>query len=124
MKGRKPPIRKLCRKPSSEKEGSTPARLPQRKRTNRHNALINLTSNDDGTYNVTVTAKNLRVRTRKQGKVLMLLNIDQDIPVEVVVGNLAFRPKLIMKMHRRITKHDRFLIEREFARSQLSPKIL
>jgi hypothetical protein len=125
MEGRKKPrIRKLCPKPSSEKGDSIQGQSRQRSETSRHNAQINLTSNGDGTYNVQVTAKNLKVRTRKQGKVLFLLNIDEDVPVEVRVGNLAFNPKLVMKMHRSITKRDRFLIEREFAKSQINPHIV
>lgn len=48
-----------------------------------------------------------------------MLDVEGFVPVEVSVGSLAFMPKLILKIERRITKRDMFKIMSERIRKLL-----
>lgn len=99
--------------------------MPQRRKTSRRSAQISLTNNGDGTFDVDISAKNLRLLTKKQGKVITLLDIEDIALVELAVGNIAFKPKVIVKIERRITAEDRFKIAREQVRQRIKePQLL
>lgn len=113
-----------CPKPSSKKAVSIPDQSHRPKTVSQRNARISLTSNENGTFDVTITAKNLRVRTSKNGKMLTLADVEGIVPIEVPIGNVAFRPKLVLKLIRRITKEERFKIERERVKTLLKTPAL
>jgi hypothetical protein len=125
MSRKAPNARILCQKPNSKKEDLTQDLLRRQKRTSQRNAQISLTNNGDGTFDVNINAKNLRLRTKKQGKVITLLDIEDIALVELTVGNIAFKPKVIVKIERRITSEDRFKIAREQVRQRIKePQLL
>ena len=113
MSRKRPKARLLCPKPSSEKEVSTRGQSHPKRKREQPNARISLISNEDGTYSVHIVADKLVLHKRKQGNVFVLADIDQWVPVEVVVGNMAFYPRLILKLQRRINGENRFKMNRE-----------
>lgn len=60
----------------------------------------------DGSYTIQITIKGIRPKPMKAGRIHVLASIDQVLPFAVDFEGVNLKPKLILKLYRKLTEQD------------------
>lgn len=72
----------------------------------RAQCKIAVAKNGDGSYNIAIAAINIRPESCRRGTILKVIDVQQMLPVKIEFDGITVRPKLVLKMYRKMNIKD------------------
>lgn len=73
--------------------------MKKRCRAIRRNRSIRFKANPDGTQDVTILFRNVRLQSDAEGRMWWMISYEGNLPQHVVCGRAKLKPKLVVKLY-------------------------